>query len=628
AGTSGESKRLESIQIYLTGEMAKHYDIYYRVHAESFGWLGWVKNGEPAGTAGYSKRLEAIQIILAEKNAGAPGNVAGISSVTATGFQYKNQSQIPDNPYVEPKEETNTNQNQSTQEEVPNPDNNTNESVGTNTESNTVSDAEKYADMIPEEYKVSNYTYKITPLVPPFNEFYFVETDHPNPNAFRFVDSDCEYFAVEDAECWILHQTYVRYVDVEYTDYETGRIHNGYIFSKQYDSETDGGTLMVQQGVNNYGDHFFFIDSEVTVECEPVKSKVGYLIDNCTNENMTYFEKLDAAQAEINKYSVYPESINDTSDVNENFPYPHYISGLHEDQCVMEQYDVMFGDGEDYINRLLVQEAHPFSLDSLGVPSLMGKVARTLEPDCTIKSTGSHYSYAITYDGETHYYGGSGSGSGNGIFTDVVEKLYYFDNSDKDFAANPSLASMSDKILEYGKLSDEKLAGYEEMLTGEAVKNAIFPGNWVKIREDYTGYEVYAYAGMFSVDTSYSFLSDTWVDGRYIDSYEIYEPGAKFEDHPNADIVIRNMTYRDVSGTTVTRDVQFIYYSNRDEWLAPYSYLRRNYYYSDTLDTLPDYMVLTREEVEAMDLDYNTDKLPESGVSCDGTVVPGTPFYN
>ena len=45
AGTSGQSKRL-AIRIKLTGEMAKQHDIYYRVHSQEFGWLGWAKNGE------------------------------------------------------------------------------------------------------------------------------------------------------------------------------------------------------------------------------------------------------------------------------------------------------------------------------------------------------------------------------------------------------------------------------------------------------------------------------------------------------------------------------------------------------------------------------------------------------
>ena len=76
AGTVGQSKRLEAIQLALTGDDAANYDVYYRVHAQSYGWLGWAKNGEYAGTAGYGKRLEAIQIVVIEKNAEAPGSTA------------------------------------------------------------------------------------------------------------------------------------------------------------------------------------------------------------------------------------------------------------------------------------------------------------------------------------------------------------------------------------------------------------------------------------------------------------------------------------------------------------------------------------------------------------------------
>jgi len=74
AGTSGEAKRLEGIRIQLYGEVANHYDVYYRVHAQSFGWLGWAKNGADAGTAGLAKRLEAIQIVVVPKDSAAPGS--------------------------------------------------------------------------------------------------------------------------------------------------------------------------------------------------------------------------------------------------------------------------------------------------------------------------------------------------------------------------------------------------------------------------------------------------------------------------------------------------------------------------------------------------------------------------
>ena len=73
SGTSGRALRLEAMQIRLTGEMADHYDVYYRVHAQNLGWMGWAKNGEMAGTEWHSYRLEALEIKLVEKGASAPG---------------------------------------------------------------------------------------------------------------------------------------------------------------------------------------------------------------------------------------------------------------------------------------------------------------------------------------------------------------------------------------------------------------------------------------------------------------------------------------------------------------------------------------------------------------------------
>ena len=67
SGTSGESKRLEAIEIQLTGDMAELYDVYYRVHCQNIGWMGWAKNGEPAGSEGYAYRLEGIEILLIHK---------------------------------------------------------------------------------------------------------------------------------------------------------------------------------------------------------------------------------------------------------------------------------------------------------------------------------------------------------------------------------------------------------------------------------------------------------------------------------------------------------------------------------------------------------------------------------
>lgn len=75
AGTTGQKKRMEAVQIRLTGDMAQKYDIYYRTHVQNFGWLDWAKNGASSGTSGLAKQLEAIEIILVKKGSAAPGSV-------------------------------------------------------------------------------------------------------------------------------------------------------------------------------------------------------------------------------------------------------------------------------------------------------------------------------------------------------------------------------------------------------------------------------------------------------------------------------------------------------------------------------------------------------------------------
>ena len=74
AGTIGKSKRLEAVQIHLTGELAEHLSVWYRVHSQTFGWSGWACDGDPAGTTGFGKRAEAVQIVILPQGAAAPGS--------------------------------------------------------------------------------------------------------------------------------------------------------------------------------------------------------------------------------------------------------------------------------------------------------------------------------------------------------------------------------------------------------------------------------------------------------------------------------------------------------------------------------------------------------------------------
>ena len=89
-GTTGNAKRLEAIQIELFGEMAEHYDIYYRVHSQTYGWMKWAKNGEMTGTTGQHKRIEGIQVVLVKKGEQAPSdNYKGAVTNTTKTFLSK-----------------------------------------------------------------------------------------------------------------------------------------------------------------------------------------------------------------------------------------------------------------------------------------------------------------------------------------------------------------------------------------------------------------------------------------------------------------------------------------------------------------------------------------------------------
>lgn len=87
SGTTGRSLRLEAIQIVLTGNQADNYDVYYQVHVQNYGWLGFAKNGEMSGTSGLSLRLEAIKIYVVPKGTVIQGTNTTASIVATTPYE-------------------------------------------------------------------------------------------------------------------------------------------------------------------------------------------------------------------------------------------------------------------------------------------------------------------------------------------------------------------------------------------------------------------------------------------------------------------------------------------------------------------------------------------------------------
>ena len=85
SGTSGQAKRLEGIEIAVSGN--QKLGIQYTTHCQTYGWLPWSSNGEMNGTEGEAKRLEGIQIVLVPKNGKAPATrYQGITSVRTQAY--------------------------------------------------------------------------------------------------------------------------------------------------------------------------------------------------------------------------------------------------------------------------------------------------------------------------------------------------------------------------------------------------------------------------------------------------------------------------------------------------------------------------------------------------------------
>lgn len=77
AGGTEESTYIEAIQIAITGEAAKSYNVYYRGTSAYAGQHGWACNEELMGTIDRGDYLTSIEVVLVPKENGAPGSYEG-----------------------------------------------------------------------------------------------------------------------------------------------------------------------------------------------------------------------------------------------------------------------------------------------------------------------------------------------------------------------------------------------------------------------------------------------------------------------------------------------------------------------------------------------------------------------
>lgn len=74
---TGGTGAVSAVRISPTGALASYCDIWYRVYAGSYGWLGWTSNGNTAGTSDMDTGLDAIEIVAVPKGSAAPGSTDG-----------------------------------------------------------------------------------------------------------------------------------------------------------------------------------------------------------------------------------------------------------------------------------------------------------------------------------------------------------------------------------------------------------------------------------------------------------------------------------------------------------------------------------------------------------------------
>ena len=484
------------------------------------------------------------------------------------------------------------------------------------------------------------YTYEVTPLLAPFNGYVYVKTNNPDPYSFRLVDKSSAYFTDGDepsAGRGVYHLVESTFLDAKYENAKTFRVKGGYLFcNRAWDS--DGGKLVVQKAVSDdparitYGDGFTsypgdmnagWEDTSTKVSCRALKTYTDYLIDTFTKSSMTFFEKMDAVESGLAGLAVYPRSVLDSSKPVEGRAHPFFATSPYEELSFNDHINIYEGSADG----LLLTHVYPFILDSASYPGTMSSVARKLDPTCTVTSyEGAHWLINVSLNGETKVYG-SGTPMGNEpIFSKRAKTDYTFDGSDDDFGTNGTLDKLRNRYKEYGEQASADAAELYALISDEAVVKAIGAGGWVRVAtEGWFGYgTTYGYIAHGSSDTSYLIASDAWVDGHYINTHEQLQLNQTFADHPNADIIVRNQTYTDYSGTTHTSDLYYRYDSSTDTWSAARYY--KNWWSSD--EEPPAQFVLTRAQAKKIVAHPDAKKLPHKGYIFDGTAKPGTPFAN
>ena len=521
----------------------------------------------------------------------------------------------------------------------------------------------------------TGYSYTITPLLAPFNEYFFVKTDNPDPTSFRFADKTSVYIEDEPSvisaawDSWD-DKPYL-YQDIRYQNKNTGRVDGGYIFCGSY---TDGGEVVLQTKSGSDSYNVTWNDTKIKLKLPALKDDVDYLIDRYATKS-SFFDNMDAVQEGFSSICLYSGSYI-KGKLKRTTDYWGISTSPHKDQLFYIQSPYTREDSRS----LFASAIYPYRYDSLGFPSVMSIVAKRLDSSAQISwDDDYHYMVNVTYKGNTRSYGGQGNGQGQGISEDKIKQYYTFGNG----GTKITLEGTKKLLNEYSQVEMKDDVPRAGSITWKSIYNTVGNGSWVRLIEitgifggTQTGYS-YLYrngdGSNFYTDSAgdsgseiywggdLGYASDVWVDGRYVDAWEGYVPGEKFEDHPHSDILLKmsvpqikyeyeniyneetglyDTDFTIISVSEVQKSVLFSYQSDENLWRCIdvdelydddcASYYDVEYLVREGLldkKYLRDY-VLTPDDVAKLKVDRNTNKIPDDYYIYDQTVKPGTSLKN
>lgn len=519
--------------------------------------------------------------------------------------------------------------------------------------------------------EAEKYIYEVLPLMAPFNSYFYIKTDNPDPDSFRFVDEETKY--ADQGKKGSITPTDTVFSDVKYENCGTKRVKGGYI---AVGTATDGGELRLQAGKVT-GTHsvtnmttgeittekdYEYTDTEAKVQIAELKNVVDYLISTYGDSSKPYFDNLSGIQSGFSSECLY-SGVYVLGEQKKSAKAPYYglSTSPHVDQVFYIQSPYYRTDSKS----MLISALYPMKYDSLGFPSIMGSVAEELDSSATVKwNSSAHYLVDITYNGETKTYGGAGSGGGQGINANQIKYWYLFDGSSEDACMKRNLKDVSAMIQEYGAMEVPEEPTDQPKLTWESVRQTVGKeGSYVKLTLLTSVYGGSADGYTFMYDDgstgegtqgwgSVGCFTNAWYDGRYFNRWEYYFPGAKFEDTVKTEspsIIMKDASIKlPDDGNTYYYEYNtmdkvsrynaetgvwsgFMTYSFDSEsqtWTADIlnyiMYREGNTYKSIEDQNFIDACTITMDEALAMNLDANTNQEPKSYYIYDQVTSPGT----